>query len=137
MIKNIVKDDKFLSTVSVDATLDDKNIIQDLKDTLMANKFCCVGMAANMIGELKNIIVILIDDKPFIMVNPKIINTFGLPYVTKEGCLCRTKQIETKRFDKIKVEYLDENFKKRIKTYDGFISQIIQHEIDHTLGIIV
>lgn len=115
MIKNIVKDDKFLSTVSVDATLDDKNIIQDLKDTLMANKFCCVGMAANMIGELKNIIVILIDDKPFIMVNPKIINTFGLPYVTKEGCLCRTKQIETKRFDKIKVEYLDENFKRELK----------------------
>ena len=137
MIKNIVKDDKFLSQVSVDATIEDKYIIQDLKDTLMANKSRCVGMASNMIGELKNIIVILIDDKPFIMVNPKILNIFGLPYVTKEGCLCRSKQIETKRFEKIKVEYLDEDFKKRIKTFEGFVAQIIQHEIDHTLGIIV
>lgn len=137
MIKNIVKNDKFLSQVSINATIEDKYIIQDLKDTLMANKSRCVGMAGNMIGELKNIIVILIDDKPFIMVNPKILNTFGLPYVTKEGCLCRTKQIETKRFEKIKVEYLDEDFKKRIKTFEGFVAQIIQHEIDHTLGIIV
>lgn len=137
MIKNIVKDDKFLSQVSINATIEDKYIIQDLKDTLMANKSRCVGMAGNMIGELINIIVILIDDKPFIMVNPKILNTFGLPYVTKEGCLCRTKQIETKRFEKIKVEYLDEDFKKRIKTFEGFAAQIIQHEIDHTLGIIV
>ena len=137
MIKYIVKDDKFLSQVSINATIEDKYIIQDLKDTLMANKSRCVGMAGNMIGELKNIIVILIDDKPFIMVNPKILNTFGLPYVTKEGCLCRTKQIETKRFERIKVEYLDEDFKKKIKTFEGFGAQIIQHEIDHTLGIIV
>ncbi len=137
MIKNIIKDDNFLSLKSEDASLLDKDIITNLKDTLMANKSRCVGMAANMIGELKNIIVILIDDKPFIMVNPKIIMTYGLPYVTKEGCLCRIKQIETKRYDKIKVEYLDEDFKKRIKTFEGFTSQIIQHEIDHTLGIIV
>lgn len=137
MIKNIVKDDKFLSLKSIDATIEDKYIIQDLKDTLMANKSRCVGMAGNMIGELKNIIVILIDEKPFIMVNPQIINTFGLPYVTKEGCLCRNKQIETKRYEKIKVSYLDEDFKKRIKTFEGFVCQIIQHEIDHTLGIIV
>ena len=137
MIKDIVKDDFFLSQISDNATQEDKYIIQDLKDTLDANKQRCVGMAANMIGYKKRILIFYDDKTPVIMINPIIINHSKTQYKTEEGCLSHTGVKETKRYDKIKVQYLDETYKLKIKTYTGFTAQIIQHEMDHFEGILI
>ena len=137
MIKSIVRDIKFLMIKSEDITEKDKYIIDDLKDTLMFNSHRCVGMAANMIGYHKNAIVFFDNNKKIqIMLNPIILKK-ELEYETSEGCLSLDGQRSTKRYKKIKVEYLDELFRKRIKTYTDFEAQIILHEIDHTFGIII
>ena len=137
MIKNIMRDEKFLSIVSIDATIEDLSIGNDLIDTLIFNRSRCVGMAANMIGVSKRIIIFEDENKNYIvMYNPVIIKQEG-EYETEEGCLSLDGVRKTKRYKKIKVEYLDSEFRKRIKTYSGFTAQIIQHEIDHCNGIII
>lgn len=137
MVKSIIKDTFFLSKKSIDATKEDKQIIIDLEDTLKHYKNSCVGMAANMIGYNKNIIAIQYNDYFQVLINPTIIKYFGFPFEKEEGCLSLSGQRKAKRYEKIKVEYLDKEFKKRITTYEGFIAQIIQHEIDHLNGIII
>lgn len=137
MIKNIIRDEKFLSIASIDATIEDLSIGNDLIDTLRFNRSRCVGMAANMIGVSKRIIIFEDENKNYIvMYNPVIIKQEG-EYETEEGCLSLDGVRKTKRYKKIKVEYLDYEFRKRIKTYSGFTAQIIQHEIDHCNGIII
>ena len=137
MIKNIVHDIDFLKIKSSDMTLDDKYIIADLKDTLLFNKTRCVGMAANMIGYHKN--ATIFEDKNGIyqiMLNPIILKK-EVEYEIEEGCLSLTGTRLTKRFKKIKVKYLDELYRERIKTFIDFEAEIIQHEIDHLNGIII
>lgn len=136
MIQPIIHDEKFLSLKSKKATNKDKQIIQDLKDTLKEHSQECVGMAANMIGQLKNIIIVHTDMKDLILINPKIIKKSN-PYFTKEGCLSLLGERETKRFQTIEVEYLTENFIKTKSKFIGFTAQIIQHEIDHCNGILI
>ncbi len=137
MVKNIVKDVKFLSLPSTDMTEDDKYIIADLKDTLLFNKRYCVGMAANMIGYLKNAIIFEDIKKVYnVLLNPKIIKSEG-EYEIEEGCLSLEGKRKTTRYKKIKVEYLDEFYRKRIKTFTDFEAEIIQHEIDHLSGILI
>ena len=137
MIKNICKDQKILSQISLPATIDDLSIGQDLIDTLRFNKNRCVGMAANMIGILKRIIVFEADNGELhLMFNPEIISKNG-EYITNEGCLSLDGVRETKRYKKIKVSYYNKDFKKRIMTFVDFTAQIIQHEIDHINGIII
>ena len=137
MIKDIVKDDFFLSQKALDANENDLTIIQDLKDTLNANKERCVGMAANMIGYKKRIIIFYDNKTPTIMINPILLSHSKTQYKTLEGCLSHIGTKETKRYEKIKVQYLDENMKLKIKTYTGFTAQIIQHELDHLEGILI
>lgn len=136
MIK-IVKDISFLSLKSCDATKDDLHIVNELRRALEENKQGCVGMASNMIGYNKNIIIFEDENKKYqIMINPTIIVKKN-SYKTKEGCLSLDGIRECIRYDYIKVKYYDEEFKVKIKTYKGFTSQIIQHEIDHLNGIII
>lgn len=137
MIKNIVKDINFLKNISEDMTQDDKYIIDDLNDTLLFNKSRCVGMAANMIGYLKNAIIFEDNKKNYqIMINPKIIKKED-EYEAEEGCLSLDGTRKAIRYKKIKIEYLDALYRKRIKTFNDFEAQIIQHEIDHLFGIII
>lgn len=137
MIKPIIHNRKFLSEISIPATKDDIAIAQDMKDTLNFHKGDCVGMAANMIGEKKRIIVLKDEGEIMVMFNPEIINK-ERPYPTKEGCLSLIGQVtEVVRFDKIKVRYYNEHFKMKVGTYSGLSAQIIQHEIDHCDGILV
>lgn len=136
MIKDIVKDETFLAKPSVEATHDDIDIAYDLIDTLKANNDKCVGLAANMIGISKRIIVVEHDGQPLIMFNPIITKQKDI-YETNESCLSLTGSRTTKRYNYIKVEYLNLEFKKRIQTYTGWTAQIIQHEIDHCNGIII
>lgn len=136
MIKSIVKDIVFLSQKSEPATKEDIAIIDDLVDTLRANLEYCVGMAANMIGVKKRILVFTIGDLIIPMINPVILNKEN-SYDTEECCLSLIGFRKTTRYEKIEVEYLDRNFNKQRQIFKGFTAQIIQHEIDHFEGIII
>ncbi|MBQ8599414.1 MAG: peptide deformylase [Oscillospiraceae bacterium] len=136
MVKPIVKDILFLGQTSSPATPADTQVITDLLDTLKAHENECVGLAANMIGVRKRIIVFAHGPFHVPMVNPVIVKKSGT-YETEEGCLSLPGQRPCKRFETIEVEYLDRSFTKRRGSYSGFIAQIIQHEIDHCNGTII
>lgn len=136
MIKPVVKDILFLGQKSEPATKDDVAVINDLIDTLRANLEHCVGMAANMIGVKKRILVFSVGNIIVPMVNPVILRK-EKSYETEESCLSLTGFRKTIRYEKIEVEYLDRNFKRHKEIFTGFTAQIIQHEIDHFEGIII
>ena len=136
MVRHIVKDTRLLSRVSEPASEDDRQIIEDLKDTLAANREGCVGMAANMIGSLKRIIIVAEKDGDLIMINPMITKHIR-PYQTEEGCLSLSGVRPTRRFQKIRVRFLDEAFREQEAEFEDFTAQIIQHECDHLEGIVI
>ena len=115
---------------------DDLSVAQDLLDTLTAHKDGCVGMAANMIGVNKRIIAFDNGGEYMVMFNPVIVKK-SAPYDAEEGCLSLTGTRKTKRFQTIKVQWQNEQFQTRIKTFTGWAAQIIQHEIDHCEGILI
>ena len=136
MIKPITKDPIFLAQKSVPATILDLPVAQDLKDTLEAHREGCVGMAANMIGVNKRIIVFDDHGSATVMFNPEIVKCSGA-YEAEEGCLSLSGVRKTRRWRQIKVRYQNERFETRLKTYTGFTAQIIQHEIDHCNGVLI
>ena len=136
MIKPIVKDVFFLGQKAEDATKQDLPVGQDLMDTLRANQDRCVGMAANMIGVKKKIIIVNMGIMNVVMYNPVIVKK-DTPYETEEGCLSLIGVRKTTRYQNIEVEYLDGSWKKHRKSYSGWTAQIIQHECDHLEGVII
>lgn len=136
MIKSIVRDVLFLGQKSVPATKDDLQVGRDLMDTLRANRERCVGMAANMIGVRKKIIIVNMGFVDVVMFNPVIIKK-DTPYETEEGCLSLDGVRKTKRYENIEVEYYDFAWKKQRQKLSGWTAQICQHEIDHLNGIII
>ena len=136
MVKPIVRDTFFLSQKSAPATQADLQVGQDLKDTLKANRERCVGMAANMIGVAKRIIIVSMGPADVVMYNPVILAKSGR-FEAEEGCLSLQGVRKTARFKAIEVEYFDELWKKRRQKYSGWIAQIIQHEVDHLDGILI
>ena len=136
MIREICKDETFLVQKAAPATADDLATAQDLLDTLTAHKDGCVGMAANMIGVCKRIIAFDNKGTYMVMFNPVIVKQSG-PYEAEEGCLSLTGVRKTKRFQTIKVQWQNEKFQTRIKTFTGWTAEIIQHEIDHCEGILI
>ena len=136
MVRPIMKDPVFLSRKSVEATAQDREIARDLLDTLEFHKEGCVGMAANMIGQAKRIIAFDCDSSYMLMFNPEILKA-SEPYETEEGCLSLPGTRKTKRFRKIKVRYQNEAMQVRIRSFEGWTAQIIQHEIDHLNGILI
>ena len=137
MIQPIVHDPILLARKSAPAGKEDLQTAQDLLDTLAAHREECVGMAANMIGVLKNIIVFDCDGTYMVMLNPEIISC-SEEYETQEGCLSLLGgPRKTKRFRKIKVRYQNTALQTRLKTFTGWTAQIIQHEIDHCHGILI
>ena len=137
MVREVIHDPIFLARKSVAATREDLPVAQDLLDTLAANRDACVGMAANMIGILKRIIVFDNEGTYMTMLNPEIVSCSGL-YETEEGCLSLLGgPRKTNRYQKIKVKYQTLEFQTRLKTFTGWPAQIIQHEIDHCNGILI
>ncbi len=136
MIRPIVKDPVFLSQKSADATALDLPVARDLRDTLAAHRDGCVGMAANMIGQAKRIIVFDDGGNVTVMLNPEILRGSG-EYETEEGCLSLSGTRKTTRWRSIRVRFQNERMETRQKTYTGFTAQIIQHEIDHCLGVLI
>ena len=136
MIRPIMHDPLFLAQKSIPATEADKQVITDLLDTLRANLDRCVGMAANMIGEKKRIVVFCNGPIQMVMVNPEITARSG-EYEGEEGCLSLAGTRKAKRYQRIAVKYQDQTFRWHTGSFVGFTAQIIQHEIDHCNGILV
>ena len=137
MVKELMHDPIFLARRSEPATREDLAVAQDLLDTLTAHKEGCVGMAANMIGVTRRIIVFDNEGTYMTMLNPEILKAEG-EYETEEGCLSLLGgPRKTKRYMKIKVRYQNLQLQTRLKTFTGWTAQIIQHEIDHCNGILI
>ena len=137
MVKEIMHDPMFLALKSEPATAEDLPVAKDLLDTLSANKEACVGMAANMIGVRKRIIVFDNNGTYMTMFNPVILKS-AEPYDTEEGCLSLLGgPRKCKRYKTVKVQWQNEEMQTRIKTFTGWTAQIIQHEIDHCNGILI
>ncbi len=137
MIQSIVHDPILLARKSVPAETTDLPVVQDLLDTLQAHREECVGMAANMIGVTRRIIVFDCEGRLMAMLNPEILQSSG-PYATEEGCLSLLGgPRKTRRFQKIKVRWQTPEFQTRLKTFTGWTAQIIQHEIDHCNGVLI
>ena len=137
MVREVVHDPILLAGKSEPATPEDLQVARDLLDTLAANKEACVGMAANMIGVYKRIIVFDNEGTYMLMFNPEILKK-DKPYETREGCLSLLGDPRPcMRYETIKVKWQNEKFQTRIKTFTGWTAQIIQHEIDHCNGILI
>ena len=136
MVKEIVKDPFFLQQKSEPATKADMQVVTDILDTLKANRERCVGLAANMIGAKKQIIVVAAGPFIFPMINPVITKRSG-KYETEEGCLSLVGVRPCTRYKEIEVDYLDQNFEKKHGKFTDFTAQIIQHEIQHFGGELI
>lgn len=136
MVKQIVRDTFFLGQKSEPATKADIPVGIDLQDTLKVNRERYVGMAANMIGVKKNVIIVNMGFVDVVMFNP-VITKQDTPYQTEEGCLSLDGVRPTTRYENIEVEYMDMNWKKQKMKLNGWTAQICQHEIDHLSGRII
>ena len=136
MVKQIVRDIFFLGQPSEPATKADIQVGKDLQDTLQANRERCVGMAANMIGVKKRVIIVNMGFVDVVMFNPVLLSK-DTPYETEEGCLSLTGVRKTTRYENIEVEYYDMTWKKQRQKLSGWTAQICQHELDHLEGILI
>lgn len=137
MVKDLMHDPIFLAQKSIAATAEDVQIARDLLDTLTHHRESCVGMAANMIGACKRIIAFDNEGALMVMLNPEILKCDG-PYQTEESCLSLLGGPRPiLRYRKIKVRYQNEQLQTRLKTFEGFTAQIIQHEVDHCNGVLI
>ena len=136
MVREICRDTFFLAQKAAPAAADDLGAAQDLLDTLAAHRDGCVGMAANMIGVNKRIIAVDCDGAYLLMLNPVILKQSGA-YEVEEGCLSLAGTRKTKRYRSIKVQWQNEKFQTRIRTFTGWTAEIIQHEIDHCEGVLI
>ena len=136
MVRPIMRDIFFLRQKAQPATKEDKQIVQDLLDTLKANEAGCVGMAANMIGVNKRIIAVNMGFINVAMLNPVIVKT-SRAYETEEGCLSLDGTRKVTRYRDIEVEFQDASFAKKRMKFNGYIAQIVLHEMDHLEGRII
>ncbi|WP_419497019.1 peptide deformylase [Bifidobacterium pullorum] len=139
MQRPIMTSVSFLRRPAEPASAEDLPIADDLRDTLEANRSRCVGMAANMIGEAKAIIVFVDEElggRITTMFNPRITAADGA-FDTTEGCLSLKGERRTLRYRRIEVEYQDRRMRERHAAFTGWTAQIIQHEVDHCNGIVI
>ena len=136
MVRDIMRDEDFLSQRAEAATEEDLAVAQDLLDTLAAHRDGCVGMAANMIGVNKRIIAFDREGAYMVMFNPEIVKKSS-PYEAEEGCLSLSGTRRVRRWRSVKVQYQNEKFQLRFKTFTGWTAEIIQHEIDHCEGVLI
>lgn len=136
MVKPIVKDVFFLGQKSEPATKADLPLGKDLQDTLRAHRAGCVGMAANMIGVKKRVIIVTLGIVDVVMFNPVLLHK-DTPYETEEGCLSLSGVRKTVRYQNIEVEYYDANWVRQRRKLSGWPAQICQHELDHLEGILI
>ena len=138
MIKEIVKDQEFLSKPAEPACAEDAQVAEDLRDT-MASLEGCACLAANQIGSTKAVIAYEEGDRTLVMFNPKITAAMA-PFMATEGCLSLDEPSEVKRFKLIRVKFdalVDGKLVSRTKKLTGWTAEIVQHAIDHCAGKLV
>ncbi|EIQ81774.1 peptide deformylase [Streptococcus canis] len=136
MIREIVTDTFFLQQKSQAARKEDLWIGQDLQDTLSCHRDKCLGLAANMIGERKRVIIISMGFVDLVMFNPVMVSKKDA-YQTEESCLSLTGSRKSQRYQSIIVEYLDLNWRPKRLSLTSLAAQICQHELDHLDGILI
>ncbi|WP_057491761.1 peptide deformylase [Streptococcus orisasini] len=136
MIRPIVKDIFFLQQKAEPATKSDLSVGQDLQDTLLANRDNCLGMAANMIGVNKRIIIVSVGFSTLVMYNP-VITAKAQPYQTEESCLSLSGSRPAKRYCHITVDFFDSRWQRQSLSFKELPAQIIQHEMDHLEGRLI
>ncbi|BBF42899.1 peptide deformylase [Lachnospiraceae bacterium KM106-2] len=137
MVREIVRDHEKLSLKAAEATKEDLWIIDDMIDTAKANEDICVGLGSNQIGENVRIIVVKVRKQFIPLVNPVVTRRSMASYETEEACLSHDGTKKTTRYSTIEVEYRDRNFRKKKQSFNGFVAQVIQHEMDHLDGILI
>ncbi len=143
MIREIVRGDnpegiKFLTTKSNTSIIrEDKQLYIDLIETAEAHRENCVGLAAVQIGEHKRAVVVLINDKFELFINPLITSASAQKYTATEGCLSLEGTRIVTRHQTIEVIFTTKNGKTRKQKFTGFVAQILQHEIDHCNGVLI
>lgn len=139
MLQILTLGDKILTQKSkrvsnVDDTL--RTLCVSMINTMIENKG--IGLAANQVGVLKRVIIVLIDEKPTVMINPEILEYSDAQCEMEEGCLSIPGEyFHITRPETVKVKFRDTKGKPHIQTYSGLTSRVIQHEIDHLNGIIM
>ncbi len=136
MIKPINHDQLLLQQKAIPATKQDLNIGVDLQDTLRAHQAECIGMAANMIGINKAVIIASLGPFDMVMYNPVITQKEGA-YQTEEGCLSLTGKRSTTRYKKITVKFRNQNWQLQSLQLSDLAAEIVQHELDHLEGILI
>ena len=137
MVREIVKDKERLIQKAVEATKEDLYVIDDMIDTAKANEEICVGLAANQIGEKAHIFVVKMGKQFIPLINAQIISHSQSTYETEEACLSHEGTKPVTRYVSIEVAYQDRNFRKKKQRFNGFVAQVIQHELDHCEGILI
>ena len=136
MVRDIMRTPLFLMQLSEPAVATDREVADDLRDTLAAHADECVGMAANMIGVRKRIIIVNDAGKYLEMFNPVIVGKGG-PYEAEEGCLSLPGVRKVMRYKNITVQWQTRDMKPQLSMFAGFTAQIIQHEVDHCNGVLI
>lgn len=97
-----------------------------------------IGLAAPQVGHSIRMLVFDIGSQFGILVNPEIIETEGLPEADMEGCLSYPGEFcRVARYKKIKVKYIDLSGETVVRSYEGLVARIVQHEMDHLDGILM
>lgn len=120
---------------------DFKSNSNDLKETLLyLQKVKQIGraIAAPQIGWMKNVIFYNLPERAFFMINPKILLKSEEMINVWDSCFCFDVAffVEIKRHKKVKVKYLDKDGNKIVEEYNGDLSELVQHEIDHLNGVL-
>jgi peptide deformylase len=138
MIKEIVKDENFLTQKSETVSVEEaQSIIIDLLETANEHIDNCAGLAAPQIGVLKKVIVVRNGNSFFPMINPMIIKKSGKKFVNNEGCLSLEGTRSVERYSNVLVSYQDKTGKRLTKTFNGLLAIIVQHETDHLNGKLI
>ncbi|MBB1063703.1 peptide deformylase [Limosilactobacillus fastidiosus] len=136
MIKPINYDQSFLQQQAIPATKQDLNIGIDLQDTLKTHQNECIGMAANMIGINKAVIIATLGPFNVVMYNPQITQK-RIPYQTEEGCLSLQGKKPVTRYRQIKVTFYNQEWQLQSLQLSDLPAEIVQHEVDHLNGILI
>jgi peptide deformylase len=144
MVREIIKDTEALSQKCEKITdiRRAREIVQDLIDTALHNnetneKKCC-GLAANQIGENVRVIIAQMPNgkfEPFI--NPAIVDHSKTTLMSTEGCMSLDGERTVERYERIVVMAQNMAGKFNKRTFGGFTAIELQHEIDHTNGILI
>ncbi len=144
-----------LRTVARSASKDEvsgegiQRLIRDMRYTLSTLKLG-VGLAAPQVGQ--GLALAVIDIKPtklrpnvetfdLVLINPQITETVGRKKQLREGCMSGGSGrvglfAKVPRYNKVKVKYMDEKGKTHHQSFQGLPAHVIQHEIDHLMGIL-